>query len=188
MSSLSERQSVHSYEQTKRANDTDNQTMYTIDHRSSPERHLEVLSEFTTRANELDVGTILDDQLLLLELDVVLLVDAGESPLLGDDDLLPAGEFVSCAAESLNDDCRVVVLASDREQDLSNVHTGDSAIRLAPCTTHTGLQPIGASTAQHLVDTDDVVGVDANTQVERVLARGLGNILVGANTSGFEGF
>ena len=48
--------------------------------------------------------------------------------------------------------------------------------------------PIGTSARQHLVDTEDVEGVDTDPHVEGILSRGLGDILVGANTSGFEGF
>ena len=46
--------------------------------------------------------------------------------------------------------------------------------------------PISTGTGQHLVDTKDVEGVDADPQVEGVLAGGLGDVLVGANTSCFE--
>lgn len=42
--------------------------------------------------------------------------------------------------------------------------------------------PISAGARQHLVDTEDVEGVYADSQVEGVFARCLGNILVGADT------
>ena len=48
--------------------------------------------------------------------------------------------------------------------------------------------PIGTCATQHLVDTDDMEGVGADTEMEGVLAGGLGHILVGANTCGFESF
>ncbi len=41
--------------------------------------------------------------------------------------------------------------------------------------------PIGTSTRQHLVDTKDMERVYANSQVERVFAGTLCNILVGAD-------
>ena len=41
-------------------------------------------------------------------------------------------------------------------------------------------------TIQHLVDAEDVEGVDTDTEMERVLAGGLGHVLVGANTGGLE--
>lgn len=62
------------------------------------------------------------------------------------------------------------VLGADGEEDLANVDTGDSAVGLAVGTTHSGLQSIGTSARQHLVDTDDVVRVGAHTKVERFLA------------------
>ena len=63
-----------------------------------------------------------------------------------------------------------MITSPHREQDLADVDTGHGAIWLAPRTTHTRLQPIGAGTGQHLVDTDDVVGVSANTEVEAFFA------------------
>ena len=78
------------------------------------------------------------------------------------------------------------VTAADRQENLANVDTGDSAVGLTPGTTHTGLQSIGTSARQHLVDTDDVVRVGTDTQVEGVLATRLDHVLVGANTGGFK--
>ena len=78
------------------------------------------------------------------------------------------------------------VTAADRQENLANVDTGDSAVGLTPGTTHTGLQSIGTSARQHLVDTDDVVRVGTDAQVEGVLATRLDHVLVGANTGGFK--
>ncbi len=60
--------------------------------------------------------------------------------------------------------------------------------RLSESTTHTGLETIGTGTRQHLVNTQNVEGMDTDTQVERVLSRGLGDVLVAANTGSFESF
>lgn len=79
------------------------------------------------------------------------------------------------------------VTSADAHDDLTNVDTGNSAVGLAPGTTHTGLQSIGTSARQHLVDTDDVEGVGADTQVETFLAAVLDEVLVGADTGGLEG-
>lgn len=46
--------------------------------------------------------------------------------------------------------------------------------------------PIGSSTAQHLVDPDNVEGVGTNTEMERILSAGLGDVFVGTDTGGFE--
>jgi hypothetical protein len=50
------------------------------------------------------------------------------------------------------------------------------------------LQSIGTGARQHLVDTDDVVGVDTDTQVETFLSGELDEVLVGANTGGLKSF
>jgi len=153
---------------------------------SSAELHLEVVLEVSTGAKELDVGSIRNDQPLRLQLGVILLVDVGETPLLGNDDFLATGELVSGTSEGFNNDGFVVLFASDREDDLANVDTGDSTVRLAPGTSHTSLQSIGTGTAQHFVDTDDMEGVDTDTEMERILSRGLSNVFVSTDTSGFK--
>lgn len=80
-----------------------------------------------------------------------------------------------------------VVTSADTHEDLANVDTSDRAVRLAPGTTHTGLQSIGTGAGQHLVDTDDVEGVGADAQVETLLTTVLDEVLVGANTGSLEG-
>lgn len=82
---------------------------------------------------------------------------------------------------------RTGVTSTDRHDDLTDVDTGDSAVGLAPGTTHTSLQSIGTGTRQHLVDTDDVEWVSADTQVETFLSGDLDEVLVGADTGGLEG-
>ena len=83
---------------------------------------------------------ILQHTLLLLQLDVVFSVNVRESPLARDDDLLATGELVTGTTESLLDDGGVLVLGTDRKDDLANVDTGDGTVRLAPGTTHTSLE------------------------------------------------
>lgn len=82
---------------------------------------------------------------------------------------------------------RTRVTSAHTHDDLTDVDTGDSAVGLAPGTTHTSLQSIGTGARQHLVDTDDVEGVSADAQVETLLSGNLDEVLVGANTSGLEG-
>lgn len=79
------------------------------------------------------------------------------------------------------------ITSADAHENLANVDTGDSAVRLTPGTTHTGLQSIGTGTRQHLVDTDNVEGVGADSEVETLLTGVLDKVLVGANTGGLEG-
>jgi hypothetical protein len=62
------------------------------------------------------------------------------------------------------------VTGADTHEDLTNVDTGNNAVRLAESTSHTGLQSIGTSTRQHLVDTDNVEGVGSDPEVETFLS------------------
>jgi len=135
---------------------------------------------------ELDVGTILLELALLAELDVLLAADGGETPVLGDNDLLATGELVHGAAESLESGGTVGVTSADGQNDLADVHTGNETLGLTEGTTHTGLETIGSGTRQHLVDTDDVVGVDTDTEVETFLTGDLDEVLVGTDTGGLE--
>lgn len=68
------------------------------------------------------------------------------------------------------------VTSADGEQDLADVDTGDEAVGLAEGTAHAGLQTIGTSARQHLVDADDVVGMGADTQVETFLSGDLDEV------------
>jgi len=136
--------------------------------------------------NELNISTVLHNLLLRLQLQVILLVHLGESPLLRDDDLLAPWELVAGTAKSFLDDGSVGVPAADGEEDLADVDTSNGTVGFAPCTTHTSLKPISTSTRQHFVDPNDMKRVYTDSQMERILARSLGDILVGANTSSLE--
>jgi len=146
----------------------------------------QVLEEVALGLEVLNVSTVVDDLLVGLQLLVVGPVEGSETPLLGDDDLLPSGELVPGTTESLHDDGLVRVLATDRHDDLTDADTSGGTDRLAVGATHTLLKPIGSGTGQHLVDPEDVEGVDTDTQVERVLSGGLDDVLVGADTGGFQ--
>jgi len=142
----------------------------------------EVLLKGTVVVDVLKVAAVLEDTVRLLGLGVLLAVHVGETPLLGDDDLLTTSELVSRSTEGLENNGLVAVTGAHREQNLANVDTGNGVVGLTVSTTHTGLEPIGTSARKHLVDTDDVERVNTDTQVERVLARGLGDVLVGTDT------
>ncbi len=53
---------------------------------------------------------------------------------------------------------------------MTNVDTSDGAVWLAPCTSHSSLQSIGTGARQHLVDSDDVVWVGSDSEMETFLA------------------
>lgn len=59
---------------------------------------------------------------------------------------------------------------------MANVDTGNTSIWLSPSTTHSSLQSIGTGTGQHLVDTDNVEGVDTDTEMERFLSGDLDQV------------
>jgi hypothetical protein len=80
----------------------------------------------------------------------------------------------------------VSVPCPDGHEDLTDVHTSDKAVGLAESTTHTGLKPISSSARQHLVDTDDMVWVNTDTEMETFLSGDLDEVLVGANTGSLE--
>ena len=63
-----------------------------------------VLGDGAVLREELDVGTVHLDMASLPLLDVLFAAEGGEAPVLGDDDLLPAGELVLRAAEGLEGD------------------------------------------------------------------------------------
>lgn len=62
---------------------------------------LDVLLDRAVLGQELDVGTVHLDVAGVPLLQVLLAAEGGEAPVLGDDDLLPAGELVLRAAEGL---------------------------------------------------------------------------------------
>lgn len=127
---------------------------------------------------ELDVCTIDQHSALLLELDVLITSQRCETPVLADDDLLSARELVHGSSESLDGGSSVGVSGSDRHENLANVDTGDTAVRLAPSTSHSGLKSIGSSARQHFVDSDDMVRVGANTEMETFLSGNLDEVPV----------
>jgi len=80
----------------------------------------------------------------------------------------------------------VRITSSDTQDDLTNVDTGNSSVGLTPSTTHSSLQSIGTGARQHLVDSDDMVRVGADTEMETFLSGNLDQVLVGANTSSLQ--
>jgi hypothetical protein len=94
--------------------------------------------------------------------------------------------LVLATPQSFESSGAVRIPSPDGHKDLTNVHTRDKAIGLAERSTHTSLKPIGSSARQHLVDADDMVRVDADTQMETFLSGNLDEVLVGANAGGFE--
>jgi len=149
---------------------------------------LDVLLNLAVVSQELDIGAIDQDTALLLQLDIFVASQGGETPVLADNDLLATGELVHGSSESLDGGGAVGVASPDGQKDLADVDTGDTAVGLAPSTSHSRLQSIGTGARQHLVDTDDVEGVGADSEVETFFTGNLDKVLVGADAGGFEGF
>jgi hypothetical protein len=145
-----------------------------------------VVLESTLVAEELNVSTVDPDLALLALLDVLVALERGETPHLGDNNLLATGELVLATPQSLEGGGAVRVTGSDGHEDLADVDTGNETVGLSEGTTHSGLQSIGTGARQHLVDTDDVVGVDTDTEMETFLSSNLDEVLVGANTGGLK--
>jgi len=134
----------------------------------------------------LNVAAVRDDAAGITSLLVLRASQLGETPLVRDQELLAAGKLVLGATQSLNDDSLVGVLSADGNQGLANGDTGNGAVRLTESTTHTGLETIGTGTGQHLVDAQDVEGMDTDTHVEGLLARVLRDVLVGSDTGSLQ--
>jgi len=150
-----------------------------------------VLNEFglvegTVAVEDTDVDTLVDEAVLGLENLVLLTSELGESPLVGNSDVLATRELVAGTTERLADLSLVGVLGADGEDDLTNIDASNETSGLAEGTTHTSLETISSGARQHLVDTDDVEGVSANTEMERVLAGDLRHVLVHDDTGSFK--
>lgn len=94
--------------------------------------------------------------------------------------------LVLATPQSLKGGGAVAVPCPHGHEDLADVDTSDEAVGLAECSTHTRLQSIGTSARQHLVDADDMVRVDTDTEMETFLSGDLDEVLVGANAGGLE--
>jgi len=136
--------------------------------------------------NELAEGTVRHNATLGLELGVLFASEASETPLLGHDDLLAAGELVLGTTERLHHVIGGGVLGANGEDDLANLHTSNETSRLTECTTHSGLQAISTCARKHLIDAKDVVWVNADAHVERVLATKLGDVLVARDAASLK--
>jgi len=136
----------------------------------------------------LNVSAILPDEFLLLHLDIRLLINIREAPLLADDDLLASRELIPGPPQRFRNNRRVILLRPNTQQNLADIDSRHGSVGFPPSSTHTGLKPISSSAGQHLVDANDVERVDSDSEMEGILSRGLGDVFVGADTGGFESF
>lgn len=82
----------------------------------------------------------------------------------------------------------VLQLGTDGHDDLANVDPGYCALGLSKGTPHTCLQPVRSSTGQHLVDADDMEGMEPHSDVKTIFATAFHHVFVGTNTSSLQGF
>lgn len=85
---------------------------------------LEVLFQRTLLGKELNESTIVLDFVSVNSVQVFFSVQTGETPFLRDNDLLLTWELVSSSSQSFDSNVLVVVLGSDREDNLTNVNSG----------------------------------------------------------------
>ena len=75
----------------------------------------------------------------------------------------------------------------DGHYDLANVDPDHCALGLSKGTTHTCLESISSSARQHLVDADDMEGVEPHLDVKTIFATAFHHVLV-TNTGSLQGF
>ena len=86
------------------------------------------------------------------------------------------------SSQSFDSSCFVVVLASDRYEGLPNMHTRNGTLGFTESTSHSSLKPIGSSTRQHFINTDNVERVNSHTNMKCVFTSNFGHVFVGTDT------
>jgi hypothetical protein len=169
-----------------------------------------MLNEAGERAvvvDNLAVGAVRNDLALGAQLLVLLFVELRESPVLRNNDLLSAGELVAASIECFDGVSLAGVLGSDRNENLTDINACNRAARFPKRSSHTSLEPrykrvvrilkhfcaddllpISSGTRKHFVDSEHVVWVHSHPHVETIFAGEFGQVLVGADTSGFQSF
>ena len=145
-----------------------------------------VVFHATVVSNVLKMATVLNHTVAVASLNVFLTAHVREAPLLRHNDLLATSELVPRATQRLNGIGAEVITRADRQEHLANVHTSHETVWLTEGATHTRLQTVSTGAGKHLVDTDDVVRVNTDTQVERILTGRLGHVLVSTDTRGLQ--
>lgn len=149
---------------------------------------LRILSDGSTGVLALAVRSGVIEEIGIAEVGVLLLGEGGEAPFAGDDDVLTSGELVLGTTQSLGDLILESILGADGEEDLVDSDTGAETVGLSVGVTHTGLKPISTGAGKHLVDSDDVVGVSPDTEVETLTTSGVGHVSVDNNSGCLESF
>ena len=140
----------------------------------------------TTIRDVFDPSAVQDELLFCHKVFKFIYVELGKSPLLGDVDLLAARELELGPAEGFNHMFLVLQLGVDGHYDLGTVYSGHCALGLSKGTAHTCLESISSSARQHLVDTDDMEGVETYWDVKTIFATAFHHVLVGTNMGSLQ--
>jgi len=142
--------------------------------------------EGTVRREPSHVDALINKTTSSLVLQVILLGESSEAPVLANVDLLSAGQLELGSSESLAGNGNLVLSGSDRHEDLTDVNSGGNHGRLSEGTSHTSLKSISTCARKHLVDSDNVVGVSSHSEMEEILTGDLDHVLVASDTSGLH--
>uniref|UniRef100_A0A2P2LQR2 Uncharacterized protein MANES_02G217700 n=1 Tax=Rhizophora mucronata TaxID=61149 RepID=A0A2P2LQR2_RHIMU len=146
------------------------------------------ISQRSMASKKLGIDTIRQNPVLRLQFHIISAAELGKTPLPADNDLLATGELEFCTAESLLCMMTVAVSATNRQENLTNGHSCTSALWLTKCTPHTSLKPISSSTGKHFVDAQDMERMNANPQMEGILASTFGHVFVASNSGSLKCF
>lgn len=147
---------------------------------------ISICSHRSTVLDLLDMISIGDQGAVVPLLLVLFASQLSEAPFLGDNNSLLSRELHLRAAQGFENMVQIGILCSDGHQRLANADTCNGTDGLSESATHTGLETISSSTGKHLVDTQDVEGVDTNSEMEVISATVCEEVLVGGNTGGFK--
>jgi len=141
----------------------------------------------SVRRQPSNVNTLWDQSTSSLVFQVIFLRELSETPVLTNVDLLSAWKLKLSSSKGLDSNGGLLLLSSDRHQHLSNINSGSNHGWLTESSSHTCLESISTSTRKHLVDSDNVVWVSSDSQVEEILTSNLDHVLVASNTGSFKG-
>jgi hypothetical protein len=142
--------------------------------------------EGTVRREPLNVDALVDEATSGLVLQVVLLGELSETPVLANVDLLSAGQLELGSSKGLSGGASLILSGSDRHQHLTDINSSGNHGWLTEGSSHTGLESIGTSARKHLVDSDNVVRVGSDSKVEEILTSRLDHVLVASDTSSLQ--
>ena len=134
-----------------------------------------------------DPTAVRDESLFCHHVLKFIRIELGKSPLLGDVDLLTARELELGPAEGFSHMLLVLQLGVDGHYDLATVDPGHCALGLSKGTVHTCRESISSSARQHLVDANDMEGVELHSDAKTFFATAFHHVL-GTNTGSLQGF